>query len=87
VLIVDDEPGVRASVRVILEDRYDVVEAADGAVALDIVGKRDVDCCLLDILLPGMGGIEVLERLKQLDHALEVVLVTAARTVGPPSPR
>ena len=40
-----------------------------------------MDVCLLDVRLPGMEGIEVLERIKRLDAGLEVVLVTAVRTV------
>jgi DNA-binding NtrC family response regulator len=81
VLIVDDEPGVRASVKLILQDRCDVVEAADGTAALEIMRRQDVDCCLLDILMPGMDGIEVLACIKRLDATIEVVLVTAVRTL------
>ena len=81
VLIVDDEPGVRASVKVILEDGYDLLEAPDGAAALEIVRTQHVDACLLDILLPGMEGIEVLDRIKRLDASIEVILVTAVRTL------
>jgi DNA-binding NtrC family response regulator len=81
VLIVDDEPGVRASVRVILDGEYEVLEAEDGPTALELVRSRGVDLCLLDIRLPGMEGITVLERLKRLDGGLEVVLLTAVRTV------
>ena len=81
VLVVDDEPGVRAAVRAILESAWEVVEAADGPAALDTARTRDLDVCLLDVRLPGMEGIEVLERLKRLEPGLEVVLVTAVRTV------
>ncbi|MGH7321712.1 MAG: sigma-54-dependent transcriptional regulator [Candidatus Rokuibacteriota bacterium] len=81
VLVVDDEPGVRASVKVILEGEYEVLEAGDGPAALELVKMRTVDVCLLDIRLPGMEGITVLQRLKRLDGGLEVVLVTAVRTL------
>jgi two-component system, NtrC family, response regulator AtoC len=81
VLVVDDEPGVRASVKMVLDGVCDVLEASDGPTALEAVRSGDVDVCLLDIRLPGMEGIEVLERLKRLDPGLEVVLVTAVRTV------
>src|SRR5438128_6280419 len=43
--------------------------------------RQDVDCCLLDILMPGMDGIEVLACIKRLDATIEVVLVTAVRTL------
>src|SRR6266403_2337451 len=81
VLVVDDDPGVRESFRLILEDHYDVVDAPDGLGALETVRASAVDLVLLDIRLPGMDGIEVLERIKALDEGIEVILVTAVKTV------
>ena len=81
VLVVDDDPGVRESFRLILEDHYDVVDVPDGPSALDVVRASAVDLVLLDIRLPGMDGIEVLERIKALDEGIEVILVTAVNTV------
>ena len=81
VLVVDDDPGVRESYRLILEDEYEVIEAASGQGALDIVRASQVDVVLLDIRLPEMDGIEVLERIKQTDEQVEVILVTAVKTV------
>src|SRR5437867_4073476 len=81
VLVVDDDPGVRESFRLILEDHYDVVDVPDGPSALDVVRASAVDLVLLDIRLPGMDGIEVLERIKALDEGIEVILVTAVKTV------
>src|SRR2546428_3665704 len=81
VLVVDDDPGVRKSFRLILEDHYDVLDVPDGPQALDIVRSAQVDLVLLDIRLPGMDGIEVLERIKALDEGVEVILVTAVKTV------
>src|SRR5215510_2180781 len=81
VLVVDDDPGVRESFRLILEDHYDVVDVPDGPAALDVVRASAVDLVLLDIRLPGMDGIEVLERIKAIDERVEVILVTAVKTV------
>jgi DNA-binding NtrC family response regulator len=81
VLVVDDDPGIRESFQLVLEDAYEVVEAADGRQALEILGNRQVDLVLLDIRLPEMDGIEVLERIKALDDSVEVILVTAVKTV------
>jgi DNA-binding NtrC family response regulator len=81
VLIVDDDPGVRESFRLILEDAYEVLEAPDGPRALALLPAHHVDLVLLDIRLPEMDGIEVLERIKALDETVEVVLVTAVKTV------
>jgi DNA-binding NtrC family response regulator len=79
--VVDDDPGLRESFRLILEDEFEVLDVPDGARALDIVRSCQVDLVLLDIRLPGMDGLEVLERIKALDDQLDVILVTAVKTV------
>jgi DNA-binding NtrC family response regulator len=81
ILVVDDDPGVRESFRLILEDHYDVLDVPDGPQALDTVRAAQVDLVLLDIRLPEMDGIEVLERMKAIDDGMEVILVTAVKTV------
>jgi two-component system, NtrC family, response regulator AtoC len=80
VVLIVDEPGVPASVKAILDGECEVLQVADGPAALELVKTRRVDLCLLDSRLPGTEGITMLERLKRLDAALEVVLLTAART-------
>ena len=79
--MVDDEPGVRESFHLILDDDYEVIDVPDGAAALDVLRGTHVDLVLLDIRLPGMDGIEVLERIKAIDEGLEIILVTAVKTV------
>src|SRR3990170_6734461 len=81
ILVVDDDPGVRDAFRLILEDHYEVLDAPDGPQALEVLRAAQVDLVLLDIRLPEMDGIEVLERIKAIDEGLEVVLVTAVKTV------
>src|SRR5437870_7216084 len=81
VLVVDDEDGVRASVRAILEETCDVIEAEDGGVALDVLRAREVDVVMLDQRMPGEPGIEVLARIKALDPTIVVILATAVRDV------
>jgi DNA-binding NtrC family response regulator len=81
VLVVDDDPGLRESFRLILDDEYEVLDVPDGAHALDIIRTAQIDLVLLDIRLPGMDGIEVLERIKAIDEHVEVILVTAVKTV------
>jgi DNA-binding NtrC family response regulator len=81
VLVVDDEEGVRASIRAILEDCCEVLEAEDGHQALSVVRARDVDLVLLDQRLPGTSGMEVLDEIKAWDPTIVVVLVTAVRDV------
>jgi DNA-binding NtrC family response regulator len=81
VLVVDDEEGVRASYRVILEDEYTVLEAEDGARALEALQAHEVDLVMLDQRMPGAPGIEVLSRIKTADPAVVVVIATAVREV------
>ena len=81
ILVVDDDPGVRESFRLMLEDDYEVLDAGDGATALEVLRVTQVDLVLLDIRLPEADGIEVLERIKALDEGVEVVLATAVKTV------
>src|SRR5438477_9014597 len=73
VLIVDDEPSVRESLRIVLKDRYEILTANAGAAALEIVERQPVDVVLLDILMPGLDGLEVLERLRQRAAAPQVI--------------
>src|SRR2546430_1557085 len=80
-LVVDDEESVRESFRLVLDQDYDVLDVPDGARALDIGRAHHVDIVLLDIRLPEMDGIEVLERIKAIDDSVEVILVTAVKTV------
>jgi DNA-binding NtrC family response regulator len=81
ILVVDDEPNVRESFRLVLEDAYEVIDVPDGQRALEAVRASQVDLVLLDIRLPEMDGIEVLERIKSIDEGVEVILVTAVKTV------
>ena len=81
VLVVDDEEGVRASVRAILEGTCDVLEAENGAQALDVLRTREVDLVMLDQRMPGEAGIDVLPRIKAVDPTAVVVLATAVRDV------
>jgi signal transduction histidine kinase len=80
ILIVDDEDGPRQSLRVIFKDEYNVLMASDGPTAIDMAQNERVDVAVLDIRMSGMSGIEVLERLKYVDPAIEVVMMTAFET-------
>jgi two-component system sensor histidine kinase/response regulator len=79
-LVVDDEDGPRQSLRVIFKDDYDMLMASDGATAIQLAQNNKVDVAVLDIRMGGMSGIEVLERLKYIDPAIEVVMMTAFET-------
>jgi len=79
VLVVDDEEGVRASVRAILEETCDVLEAGNGAQALEVMKTHEIDLVMLDQRMPGEAGIDVLPRIKAADPSTVVVIATAVR--------
>ena len=76
VLVVDDDDMIRRLVRTVLEaDDYDVVEARNGDIALELANEAHPAVVLLDIMMPGIDGVEVCRR---LDHtAVKVVILTA----------
>ncbi|WP_320006701.1 sigma-54 dependent transcriptional regulator [Maridesulfovibrio sp.] len=77
ILIVDDENGIRYSLRGILEDEgFDVSEAESGEQALVYLADERPDLVFLDIWLPGMDGLEVLERIKKDWDWLPVVMIS-----------
>jgi two-component system chemotaxis response regulator CheY len=78
VLLVDDSGLARRRVRQMLEsDGYEVIEAADGMVALELYFVDKPDLVLLDLVMHGMYGLEVLTKLRQLDPDARVVVVSA----------
>jgi two-component system, OmpR family, alkaline phosphatase synthesis response regulator PhoP len=81
VLVVDDEPNIRAMVRDLLElSGYDVREAPNGAEALQALEAERPDCMVLDIMMPGLSGIDVLAAIRSRPEleSLPVLLLSAA---------
>lgn len=80
VLVVDDEPQIRTLVADVLATEVEVREAADGPTALATLRSGEhFDCVLLDVMMPGMTGFQVLEEMRA-DHDLKgiaVVMLTA----------
>ena len=83
--MIDDDLGVRESLRVILEEDFDVLEAVNGAAGLEVLRSRRVDVALLDVRMPGERGPAVLPRILALDEDLAVILITAMPEVRTPS--
>lgn len=78
VLIVDDSGLARRRARAILESAgFEVVEAEDGIAALESYFVLKPDVVLLDLVMKGMYGLEVLERLRQMDPNVRVIVVSA----------
>jgi DNA-binding response OmpR family regulator len=76
VLIVDDEIGPRESLRAILKPEHQVFIATEGEQAIKMVEETPIDVVLLDLRMPGMSGIRVLERIKAINPDIEVLLIT-----------
>jgi len=77
VLVVDDDPKIRELLRLYLvRDGYRTLEAADGPSALEIARSRHCDLVLLDIMLPGLDGLEVCRELRE-DGDTPIMLLTA----------
>lgn len=79
ILVVDDEPGNLQVLRQILKGRYQLIFATNGEKALAAVAKHMPDLVLLDIMMPGISGYEVCEKLKEnpATDEIPIIFVTA----------
>jgi two-component system nitrogen regulation response regulator NtrX len=77
ILIIDDEKGVRSSLSSILEDeQYRVFTVEDALQGLETLGKEAIGLVFLDVLLPKLGGLEALERIRKEFPEVEVVMIS-----------
>lgn len=77
VLVVDDEPAIRRALRPpLMELGFEVSEAPRGEMALDVLRSQNFDAILLDVNMPGIGGIETLRRLRVFAPRLPVLMLT-----------
>jgi DNA-binding response OmpR family regulator len=79
ILICDDEPALRELIRASMDDGFRFAEASDGIVAMELARELNPDVVILDLMLPRLSGLEVLERLsadEQLKH-VPVLVITA----------
>jgi len=81
VLVVDDEPSVRDSLKLLLKSNFEVSTAQDGVKALEAVDEFHPDLILLDILMPEMDGMETLKALREKGSNVPVIMLTALSTV------
>ena len=82
ILVVDDEDMIRDLCSHILSSEgYQVTVAPNGTVALEEVGRNDMDLLITDIKMPGMDGLELFERVKQLNQDIVTVFITGHGTL------
>ena len=79
ILVADDNPSFAELVRATLEEEgYDVVTASTGLAAVAAVERHDIGLAILDVLMPGISGDAVAERLVRIDPSLRVLLMTGS---------
>jgi DNA-binding NtrC family response regulator len=77
ILVVDDKFSDRETLKTILEDKgYRVATAKDGTEAIEMVKSKHYDIIFLDVILPGMDGVETFERVKGIDPEVTVIMMT-----------
>ncbi|MBI4530715.1 MAG: response regulator [Candidatus Latescibacteria bacterium] len=82
ILIVDDEEDIRSLLkRFLTKKEYDVTTASDGYQVLIKVKEWEPDIVLLDILMPGISGMEVLPLIKEINEKIGIIMITAVRDV------
>ncbi len=82
IAVIDDEVNAAQALETLLrEDGYEVQSAHDGAAGLQLIEKLDPDVVLTDLRMPGMDGLELLQRVKQMRPDTMVLLMTAYGTV------
>ena len=82
ILIVEDDPTVGESLRLLLKKRgYSIQLASNGKEALQLFRQGSVDLVITDLVMPKMGGIELLEAVKKLRHETEVIVISAQGTI------
>src|SRR6266576_439390 len=82
ILVIDDEKSIRRTLREILEyEGYKVEEASDGVEGLNMVKEKPFDAILLDIKMPKMDGLEVLDKIIEMNHDIPVIMVSGHGTI------
>jgi two-component system nitrogen regulation response regulator NtrX len=83
ILVVDDEAEIRRSVRMILEyEGYDVLEASTGPEGVTLAERESPDLIFLDVKMPGMDGLEALQRIKAANESVPVIIISGHGTVS-----
>ena len=83
ILIVDDEPGILKVLAIQLtHDGYDVITTTTGEEAIDLVREKNPDVVLLDILMPGVTGLEVLDKVRAFSQVPVIVFTANPRVVA-----
>ena len=81
ILICDDEEGIRESLKLILENDYDLIFAQNGDEAVNAMRTNRIDITILDIKMPKKDGLETLKELMRINPSSKVVIATGYKSV------
>jgi CheY-like chemotaxis protein len=79
ILVCDDEESIRMLITETLKDFYQIEHAADGREALRLVTKEDYDLLIADIKMPGMHGLDLIERVRERNKDIPIIICSAYR--------
>ena len=78
ILVVDDELSMREFLKILLEkEGYEVTTASEASSAIDLIQNKAFDLVLSDIKMPGISGLSLLEKIKEIDDSIAVIMITA----------
>lgn len=79
ILVADDDPGTRAFLRDSLEEAgYEVIDAADGRKAVDLLQHMGADLCIVDLAMPEQEGIETIQLIRGEYPAMKIIAISGA---------
>lgn len=82
VLVVDDDDGLRRALSIMLEGAgWQVISASGGAEAVEAARCNAVECAVLDVMMPGMDGFELCDRLRRLDADMGILMLSAKHDI------
>ena len=78
ILVVDDEVPIREALRRFLEvEKHSILEAGDGVEALEVLNAHEVDVAIVDLMMPRMGGVELMSRMRDQYAEVKVIVMSA----------
>ena len=79
ILVCDDEESIRLLITETLKGFYNIEQAADGREALRLVTKEDFDLLIADIKMPGIHGLDLIERIRERNESIPIIICSAYR--------
>jgi len=81
ILVVDDDDSILHTIEMLLEDQFDVATSRNEYNALAILGVKDFEVAIVDLVMPNISGLEMLQRIKEMKPSTEVIMVTGHSSV------